>query len=69
MIPNKVLVIGTPNKQQQKLLDKMIESGYDVTYETEHEIKGIEYDFILVDEITTTEKFIEYTLEQKDKDL
>ena len=53
---SKILVVGTPNKQQQKLLDKMIESGYDVTYEIEDEIKGIEYDFVLVDEMTTAEQ-------------
>ena len=53
---SKVLVIGTPNKHQQKLLDKMIESGYDVTYETQGEIKGIEHDFVIVDEMTTVEQ-------------
>lgn len=56
---SKVLVVGTPSKQQQKLLDKIVESGYDVTYETGTDIKGLEHDFVLVDEMTTVEQLPE----------
>ena len=47
----KVLVVGSVNKYQQTLLDKMQECGYEIVYEDITETKGLEFDFVLVDEL------------------
>lgn len=52
----KLLVIGDASlpmsKGNKTMLDKLVELGYDVEYGTDHKIRGMEFDYVLIDELT-----------------